>query len=216
VQYDPQSLGIHLLYVPYKQALNNEMVSLDFIRKSEITKKIADQDHLRDDIFRGFADSIKGATKHFDSSHREAAYLLDDIVGHYGNITRKTLDDETAAINDLVRELNQPAAAQAVVLLGLTAWQNKLVEENENFVKLMTERYRETAEKTPFRMQDTRRETDRYYHAIISQIENQHLAGVAVSEAFVRELNAVIERFKRILAQESGERKPKPPIEEKN
>ncbi|MDR0754983.1 MAG: DUF6261 family protein, partial [Prevotellaceae bacterium] len=118
-------------------------------------------------------------------------------------------DDETAAINDLVRELNQPAAAQAITLLGLEAWTNRLVEENSLFAALMTERYVETAEQTLFRMSQARTETDRYYHAIVSQIENLCLAGSAVDETFIRELNAVVERFKNILAQEKGERKHK-------
>jgi hypothetical protein len=210
VKYNPVTLGINLLYGLYRVALNNEVEALDFIRKSEITKKIHEQDHVRDDIYRGFVESVKGATKHFNPANREAAYLIDDIIGHYGNIARKTLDDETAAINDLVRELDQPAPAQALTLLGLTAWRNKLVEENTAFTELMANRYAETAGKTPFRMRTARGETDRYYLAIVTQIENQYLAGIDINGVFLRELNAVIERFKHILAQETGERNPKP------
>jgi hypothetical protein len=88
-------------------------------------------------------------------------------------------------------------------------WLNKLVEENNAFEELMKERYSETASKTTFRMRAMRVETDKYYNAIISQIENQCLAGIEINESFIRELNAVIERFKRILAQETSERKPK-------
>jgi hypothetical protein len=57
-------------------------------------------------------------------------------------------------------------------------------------------------------MKTVRSETDTYYNAIVSQIENQNLAGVAVNEAFTRELNAVIDRFRHILAQKTGDRKP--------
>jgi ABC-type transporter Mla subunit MlaD len=189
--------------------LNNEIKALDYIGKSELTTKIVEQDRKRDDIYRGFVDSLRGAAKHFDPSYRDAANLLLNIFGHYGNIARKTLDDETAAINDLVRELEQPQLTQAIALLGMNDWLNKLVEENNAFEELMKERYSETASKTTFRMRAVRVETDKYYHAIISQIENQCLAGIEINENFIRELNAVIERFKRILAQEVGERKPK-------
>jgi hypothetical protein len=209
VKHNPQSLGIEPWYVPYKGALNNETEALDFFRKSKLTGKIADQDHVRDGIFRGFVDSIKGERRHFDPSRREAANLLYDIFDHYGNIARKPLDDETAAINDLARELAQPDATQAITLLGLTPWLNKLVEENTKFVALMSERYDETAKKTSLRMKTTRSETDTYYQAIISQIENQHLVGVNINENFIKELNAVIERFRNILAQEIGGRKSK-------
>jgi hypothetical protein len=209
VKHNPQTLGIYPLYVPYKAALNNEYQALDYIGKSELTKKIIEQDRKRDNIYRGFVDSLKGAAKHFDLSHRDAANLLLNIFDHYGNIARKTLDDETAAINDLARELEQPKLTQAIALLGMNAWLNKLVEENNAFEELMKERYSETASKTSFRMRAVRVETDKYYHAIISQIENQCLADIEINENFIKELNAVIERFKRILAQEIGERKPK-------
>ncbi|MDR2292359.1 MAG: DUF6261 family protein [Prevotellaceae bacterium] len=209
VKYNPQALGIKALYDLYKLAFDNEIEALDIIRKSEITAKITDQDHRRDTVYRGFVDTVKGAMNHFDTAHSEAANLLYNIIQHYGNIAKKTLDDETAAINDLVRELNQPAPAQAITLLNVQMWLDKLVEENDQFTALMTERYVETAEQTPLRMSQTRTEIDKYYHAIISQIENQWLASSAVNGAFVRELNAVIERFKNILAQEKGEQKSK-------
>lgn len=209
VKFNPQTLGIQPLYVLYKGALGNEVKALDYIGKSALTEKIVEQDRVRDSIYRGFSDSVKGAAKHFDPAHREAARLILDIFRHYGNITRKTLDDETAAINDLVRELSLPAPLQAVTLLGLTAWQSKLVEENNTFTELMQERYSEAAGKTSFRMRTARAETDKYYHAIVSQIENSILAGIAVDEDFIREWNVIIERFKRILAQETAGRKSK-------
>jgi hypothetical protein len=96
----------------------------------------------------------------------------------------------------------------------MNSWVNKLVEENNTFVELMKERYSETASKTLLRMRTVRVETDKYYHAIVSQIENQCLAGIEISESFIRELNAVIERFRNILAQETGERKSKNVSEE--
>jgi hypothetical protein len=209
VKFNPQTLGVYPLYVLYRGALDKEIEALDYIAKSNLTAKIVEQDHKRDGIFRGFVDSIKGATKHFDPSSRDAANLLLDIFKHYGNIAQKTFDDETAAINDLVRELNQPAPAHALALLGMNSWLQKLVEENNVFTELMTERYTETANKTLFRMRKMRAETDKFYHAIISQLEIQNLAGISIDQNFVRELNAVIERFKHILAQETGGRKSK-------
>jgi hypothetical protein len=201
VKFNPDFLGINPLHGLYKKSLDNEDEALDFIKKSELTQKIYDQDNVRDVIYRGFVDSIKGEKNHFDPARREAANLLYNLTQHYGNIARKTLDDETAAIDDLVRNLNQPLYSQAIALLGLLAWQNKLVEENTKFTELMKERYTEISGKTSLRMRTSRRETDRFYHAIISQIENQNLAGVAVDEAFIRELNAVIDRFKHSLAK---------------
>ncbi|MDR1331589.1 MAG: DUF6261 family protein [Tannerella sp.] len=210
LKYNPQALGIGPLYDHYKTAFGHETEALDFIRRSEITQKIARQDHVRDGIFRGLVDTVEAAMHHFDAAYVEAANAINNLIKRYGNISKKTLDDETAAIDDLLRELQQPALAQAVAQIGLGLWRDKLAQENTTLKQLMTQRYDETAAKTPYRMKDARRETDRYYLAIINRIEGEHLAGVAVNDAFVRELNAVIERFKHILAQEIGEHKPKP------
>jgi hypothetical protein len=208
VKYNPQELGFPALYYLYKDAFDKETQALDFVRKSEITAKIAEQDSRRDQLYRGLVDTVKGEINHFDPAHVQAAERLYDVFKHYGNIVQKTLDNETAAINDLIRELNLPGNAQAVQLLNLSTWLYRLSEENRLFAQYMTERYVETAEKTPLRMTTTRAETDQYYHAIVGQIENQILAGTVINPAFINELNAVIERFKHILAQEIGERKP--------
>jgi hypothetical protein len=77
-----------------------------------------------------------------------------------------------------------------------------------DFAKLMSERYAEVAGQTPYRMTTARKETDKYYHAIVNQLENQLLAGNHIADALIGEMNAVFERFKRILAQEISERIP--------
>ncbi|MDR1346565.1 MAG: DUF6261 family protein [Bacteroidales bacterium] len=209
VKYNPQTLGIAPLHALFKTAFDREIAALDFMRKSEITAQIFEQDRVRDAVFRGFSDTVKGAIRHFDPAWSEAAERLHNLFRHYGNIAQKTFDDETAAINDLLRELQEKSFATAITLLGLTPWQEKLREENDRFAQLMMDRYRETAQKTPYRMTAARRDTDKYYHAIIGQLENISLAATADISELVRELNAVTDRFKSILAQERGERKRK-------
>jgi hypothetical protein len=206
-KYGIDQLGIAALHRLYVLALNNEMEALDFIRGSSITVKITDQDHKRDLAYRGFCDTLKGATHHFDLEHQEAANLILNHTKHYGNIARKSLDDETIALDKLLSELREPVYWAALSLLGLQSWIDKLQEENDLFSKLMTERYIETANKTSNRMREARIETDKYYHAIVNHVENQWLTGDRANEACIKEWNAVIERFKHILAQETAERK---------
>jgi hypothetical protein len=208
VKHNPQLIGIEPLYALYRAALDNELLALDFIRKSEITEKIAEQDRARDGVYRGFVETVKGATHHFDRARVEAANILYGVFSHYGNIARKTFDDETAAINDLARELQQPEYAAAIALLDLQSWLDRLIDENSSFERLMLERYDESAQKTPLRMAAARVETDRYYHAVVSQIENLLLAGNAPNvDTCAREINAVVDRFKAILAQETAKKK---------
>ncbi|MDR2804469.1 MAG: DUF6261 family protein [Dysgonamonadaceae bacterium] len=213
-KYNLQALSIQALYDRYQTAFSHELEALDYIRGSEITKKILRQDHERNTIYRGLVDTVSAALRHFNPDLRGAARLIENVVKHYGNISKKTFDNETSAIDNLLRELQSPEIASAANQIGLTPWKDKLAQENMLFKQLMMERYVETAGKTSYRMKTVRVETDRYYHAIVNQLENNALAGIAVNEAFVKELNAVIERFKHILAKESGERKPKNENEE--
>jgi hypothetical protein len=207
IKNNPDVLGFKPLYDHYHIALDHEKESLDFIRKSSLTIKIQEQDHKRDIVYRGFVDTVKGATNHYNPEHREAARILSDIFKHYGNIARKPLNEETAAINDLIVELNKPASSHAISLLGLTDWLRKFQEENDLFATLMRERYIEISQQTSYRMEETRKETDKYYHAIVNHIENLYLSEIQVSEIFIKEWNAIIDHFKRILAQELAERK---------
>jgi hypothetical protein len=206
LKFDLLLLGILLLYQLYCTAFDEELASLDFIRKSEFTKLISEQDHVRDGIYHGLLDSVKAATNHFDPQSREAAHRLLDVLEHYGNIARKTLDEETSAINDLLRELQTPALAAAVSTLGLNIWLTRLGDENAKFEQLMAQRYTETAEKPSTRMKTARVAVDKYYVAIVHQIENLALTGNTEVENLVKEMNAVIERFRNILAQERGKK----------
>ena len=199
-------LGISDLYQFYKSSFDKELAALDFIKKSEKTAEIQEQDRVRDAIFRGFVDTVKGQNNHFEASRREAAEKLLNVFKHYGNIAVKTLDDETAAIDDIVREFKTPEFVDIIAKLRVGEWLEKLIEENNKFDKLMLARYEETAQKTPYRMSTMRVDTDKYYHTIVSQLENQLLINKdnAVLNAFIGELNAVITRYKNILAQETG------------
>jgi hypothetical protein len=212
---NPQAMGIHLLYNLYKSALDREIDSLDFVRGSEYTQLINEQDHVRDTIYRGMVDTVDAALHHFNPAHVSAARMISKAIKSYGNLSVQTLDAESAMIADLIRELEKPALAQDVTRIGLTPWKDKLKEENEKFRQLMVDRNDETQGKSPYKMKDTRKETDKYYHLIINRIETEHYAGIPVSEDFIRELNILIERYRHILAQERGENKPQPgPLEE--
>ena len=73
----------------------------------------------------------------------------------------------------------------------------------------MMRRYNEPTGKTTYRMKTTRVETDKYYRAITAHLENQVLTGNndANMDNFLIELNAIVKRFKNILAQQFGKKK---------
>jgi len=204
----PQALGAETLFELYRPAFNNEVEALLIIRKSELTAKISEQDRTRDAIFRGLSDTVKGLRNHFDPEVRNDANILWNVFLHYGNITKKTLDAQTAATNDMLRELKKTELIQAIENLKLSEWVEKLDEENQKFHQMMMQRYNEPVGQTQFRMKTARIETDRYYRAIMAHIDNLALTAKndpALND-IVTEINAIIRRFKNILAQQFGKK----------
>jgi len=206
-QTSPQALGIEALHERYRSAFDEQASALLVINKSETTALIAQQDAARDAIFRGFSDTVKGFRNHFDHEMRQAANLLWNVFLHYGNIARKTLDAQTAATNDLLREFERNDVAQAIAKLNVADWRDKLDEENKKFHQLMMQRYSEAAAKDTAKMKTARVETDKFYRAIANQINNMMLAAPDQNiAAFVNEWNAIVKRFKNILAQQLGKK----------
>ena len=200
---------IKSLCVMYRQAFDSEADALLIITKSELTAQISEQDRVRDSIFRGFSDTVKGYRNHFDFDVRQAANLLWNVFLHYGNIAQKTLDAQTAATNDMLREFERADLKQAIDKLQVNDWKVKMEEENQKFHQLMMQRYDETANQTANRMKKARPETDKVYRAIATQIDNLML--INPSNAPMNELlnqwNAIVKRFKSILAQQLSRKK---------
>jgi hypothetical protein len=206
VKHNPQMLGISPQYDTFKTSLNTEVGVLDVIMKSEYTGEISAQDAVRDGIFRGFDNAVKSAENHFNADKRRAAERIRVVLDHYGNIAVKAFDQETAAIDDLLRELNANYAAD-MQLLSLTDWLTQLDAENQKFKTLMSERYAETARRPRTRMKAARIETDRSLRAILDMVEAlAAVNGAEPYQPFIDELNAVSERYKNLLAQASGKR----------
>ena len=74
----------------------------------------------------------------------------------------------------------------------------------------MLDRYTETSQRPTVRMRDARGNVDKCLRQILDRIEALALVnGIDAYEAFIKELNAVSERYKNIMAQEKGDRKEK-------
>ena len=181
-----------------------ELEALQVIRKSSTTEQLANADTDRDVIFRGLVDAIKSALNHFDAEKRAAAARLIIVFEQYGNIARKSYDDETAAITKLVGESRNSYAAD-VEILGITDWFSELDARNQAFDGLMKNRYSEDAEKTGLRMKQVRKEVDAAYRTIANRLDALMLInGTNGFETFVNELNSRVDKYNNILAQRKG------------
>jgi hypothetical protein len=181
-----------------------EQEALQVIRKSATTGQLANADTDRDVIYRGLVDAIKSALNHFDVAKQAAAARFMIVFEQYGNVARKSYDEETAAITKLVGESRKGYAAD-VQSLGLTDWFNELNAKNQAFDMLMKGRYSEDAEKTELRMKQVRTEVDAAYRDIANRIDALILInGTKGFETFVNELNSRVDRYNNILVQRKG------------
>jgi hypothetical protein len=205
--FTPASLNIQPQYNAYASAYEKEVSALDIIRRSELTAEIEEQDRKRDLVYRGFVDTVKGAIKHFDAQKRTAALKVENVIAHYGNIGTKTLDGETAAIDDLFRELTMNYKAE-IYAIDVVEWLEQLRVANAEFKTLVADRYAETAARPDVQMKAARKDVDAAFRALLNQIDALVLVnGSANYDAFIAALNAISERYKNILAQEAGMRK---------
>lgn len=194
-QFNPAALGIEPLMAGWYTALVNEGEALNFVRKSAATAEIVNADNLRDITLTGLMLIIEANCHHFTPAISQAAKKLKVVTDTYGDISRKTYDEESAAINSLINEFST-AFAGDVAILGLGPWLTELQSRNRTFIQLMAGRYTETAGKTPLRMTSARKETDLVYRQITSHIEALvTINGPGTWQPFIAEINARVERY---------------------
>jgi uncharacterized protein YciW len=199
------------IYPMYADALGKEKEALDYMRQSDMTDQIATQDKVRCNCYRGIADTLKGMTRHFDPKIRESAVRLNKVFTFYGNIALKPIDARTAAITDLCNEITGQSYSESMANLKImTEWVTKLQEENNKLQGMMMKRFNESKSKTRYRMRTSRKITDKFYRAIINNLQNDILTGEESQTFidFITELNAIIVHYRSRISNggKSGEK----------
>jgi hypothetical protein len=208
-QFGATELGILALYGPYKALVADEEFVLDIVLKSKLTIKIKELDTERDRLYRGVTESVKADLHHYDPAKRAAAAGLQVVLKHYGDVTRRPLNEQTAAVYDVVRELNTPENLPLVTLLELPAWLAALEKVNTELETAMSDRFIEISKRPEQRVREIRKEVDKQLRAILDKIEAMGRTGSPFfNPAFNKEVNALMIYYKDLLAQEAGRRHP--------
>ena len=205
-QFNLSELGIDELFLVFMNLYGKADEALEIIRKSATTEQIADADAVRDSTFRGFADANKSALNHFIPEKREAAKRVQVRFDHFGNIARLPYDDQTASTYNFLQEMRDFCKAD-ITLLGLTEWVDKLEADNQEFDRLIQERYTEGAGRTYLCMKEIRTETDRCYRDMLDRLDAMMLIMLNAEQiygTFWKELNERVTRFDNMLATRKG------------
>ncbi|MDR0766253.1 MAG: DUF6261 family protein, partial [Odoribacteraceae bacterium] len=183
---------------------------LDFIRKSEYTGQIREQDALRDSLLSALTAAIRANQHNPDAAKRDAARRLLSIVKHYGQVSRRKQQEESAAIDDIVRELSVTTFSGLIALLGLTALFSQVVEANNEFFRLTLARVDEMKQRPNVTMSELRLEVNDLLEDLLDRAEAIITLGTLTPstelDAFVAGYNVLANMYSNSLAQEQGRR----------
>jgi hypothetical protein len=183
------------LYEAFTTLLRLEGILVDAMRKSNYTQKIADADHRVDGDIASLREIITAATRHFNPPVAEAAKILLNRLQSFGDISKKSYEAETAAVNLLIADLKSGHYEKEVALVGIDQWVLELEAAEKEFEELLAKRNAETAEKPQQRLKDVRREIDGKYDRMNDIIDANAILKAGVYDHFIARLNAEITYF---------------------
>jgi hypothetical protein len=200
-QATPEALDIEALYATFLALYGQADNSLETMRKSSYTSEIVRLDGVRDSTYQGLTEAVKSGLHHYLTPIREAAGKLEVILDHYGNLSVKSYNEETAGIYNLLQDFRAKAAE--VSILNLSGWLDELEANNQAFETAILARNAEGAGNiADVNMLEIRRQTDRCYLDTVERLEALMLIrGDAAFAGFVNQLNTNIERYKSALSR---------------
>ena len=204
------SMDLGVVLPPYRAAFTVEKGILDLVTTGKYSKPMAEKDRERDHAHAGFVAAVKAMLYHFDKDVRDAAERVMGVFKHYGDVSKKNYNEETAAIEDMLRKLDGDDFMKDLQTLKVMVWRDRLKAFNDAFENLAHQRYEERASMPNIRMTDARKETDHCYRNLTAHIEEMQTLGKSSPEliAFVCKMNAMIKEYKDIIARQKS--KPKP------
>jgi len=200
-------LDIYRWLAPYLIVFEREKEILDIIFSSKYTAMMADEDDSRDKACRGLIGVLKNIMLyHSDIMMREAAIRVLDILKHYGNITKRKYDEETAAIDDILREFSDHDIVDDINKLNILEWIEKMRLHNNRFKELASMRNIESAHKPAARMKETRTEIDKRFRNIVMHIEYKMISEYEENAPhqltdLINELNSKITHYRNVIAR---------------
>lgn len=196
------AVNINSLFSIFGDLLNKEDIAVASLRKSGLTDPIAESDNYRDMIYRGLVLYVQAYLHSADTAQREAAQRIQVLIDNYGDIRTKSYNEETAAIYNLLQDMQNKLSEQ-IETIDLNEWISNLEAANNKFESLMSERYDESLGGED--MREIRREIDSVYRQIVSliEIENKVSGGEAYADV-IEKLNERVSYYKTTLAVRKG------------
>ena len=200
-EYGASELKIAALFSSYKTKLAKEDEALKKIEKSEITDKIHAADKVRDKIYTTIAATIRTALKHYNPDVVDAAKRLKIVIDTYGNINKKSYDEQTSAVYNILQEFNGNYRSD-VEVVKIDEMVEELEKSNKVVDALIKKRMNETSQKNTDNLRAVRVSVDKYYLDIRKRINAAVvIEGEEAYSQFIVKMNVLVDRYKILLAR---------------
>ena len=202
---DPRRLGIAAEFGAYVAAFNEFDDAFKLTQKSSFTELIKDADHERDKTRTGMYFITRGMINHHDQTISSAAVRTDILFNNtYGNVNKKSYNEQTGLIINMIQDLRGKHAAD-VAALGLTAWVDELERRNNVVQDLVRERAGEKTDTADLVLRDARDKTEDWYRAIVKKVNA--LVVVEGHENYMEYIaahNEIIHRYTQTIKTREG------------
>ncbi|MDR1414375.1 MAG: DUF6261 family protein [Odoribacteraceae bacterium] len=183
------------LYGTFSGLLALEKKLLDAARASQLTAQLVEADRRVDHAVSAINATINAAMLSLNAGIVDAARRLHARLGEFGNIRGKAYEEETAAVQVLLDDLNTTFAWE-VKQLDLDDWVAELTEATGEFTRIYLERGREKSQRPTERLEDVRREIEGVYRGMVTVIDaNEIVSPTPNGAAFIAELNVQVDYF---------------------
>jgi hypothetical protein len=188
---------IQTLFPEFDEFLNKEGKLVDAQKKSPFTVLIVAADDLNDRLILGIKETVSGAMRHYDPNVAAAAVRLNDRLKDFGNIGKKSYEEEAAAISILVADFQNPPLDSDIAIVGIGGWIAQLVTSLDNFKNLLTQRNDSIAPNLPKEnLKTIRNRIEKIYHKMTAKINAAaELDETGIYEPFIQKINAEIRYF---------------------
>jgi hypothetical protein len=185
-----------MYFTDFKNLIEKEQQLINAMGKSDYTAQIADAGHRVDRTIVGMNEVLASALHHFDVNVVNAAKSLRNRFDDFGNIAKKSYEEETYAVNLLITDLLSADYAAKVNTVGLKPWLTELQAAEAAFELLFGQRNVETFQKPQGTVREVRHDLDVIYRKMADRVNAAATMDSSNSyDAFIGQLNVEIAYF---------------------
>ena len=197
---------------PYFSALASAVAGVDSAykqsRASDLTKRIADEDTRRDNLYTALKNQVQMYLKFdFDKEMQEAAQLLWNIIKKYGIDVTENYSEESGKLQQMLQELDTNYQAELrPKKLGLESLVSQLKTANEAVRTLMSQRNDERTYQQKAALATARKEADEAYKDFVAMLNAAALMDESEQtyEELISRINKLIDYNHKYVVPKKG------------